>query len=75
LLAPAEDVHRLSAGMFAIGYVVSFLTPPIGGAIWDATGVPAMSFGAAALGVALVISAGVTLQPLRTAPAGSARRR
>jgi CP family cyanate transporter-like MFS transporter len=75
VLASAEDVHRLSAGMFAIGYFISFLTPPIGGAIWDATGVPAMSFIAAALSVALVIGAGATLRPLRTAPAGSARRR
>jgi CP family cyanate transporter-like MFS transporter len=75
LLAPADDVHRLSAGMFAIGYFVSFLVPPLGGAIWDATGVATLSFIAGALSIALVAVAGATLRPLRTAPAGSARHR
>lgn len=72
LLAAADDVHHLSAGMFAIGYFVSFLTPPLGGAIWDATRVPATSFLAGALATALVLVAALTL---RIAPAGSALRR
>jgi CP family cyanate transporter-like MFS transporter len=72
LLAAADDVHHLSAGMFAIGYFVSFLTPPLGGAIWDATRVPATSFLAGALATALVFGAALTL---RIAPAGSAPRR
>ena len=72
LLVPADDVHHLSAGMFAIGYFVSFLIPPLGGAIWDATHIPATSFIGGALATALVIGAGLTL---RTAPAGSAPRR
>jgi MFS transporter, CP family, cyanate transporter len=78
LLALADDVHRLSAAMFAIGYFVSFLIPPLGGAIWDATGVPATVFIAGASSIALVLCAALTLPRLgllRTAPAGSALRR
>ena len=37
LIAP-HDVHRLSAGMFAVGYALSSVVPLAGGAIWDATG-------------------------------------
>ena len=72
LLATADDVHHLSAGMFAIGYFVSFLTPPFGGAIWDATHIPATAFIAGALATALVLGAALTL---RIAPAASAPRR
>jgi MFS transporter, CP family, cyanate transporter len=75
LLAAPEDVHHLSAGTFAIGYLTAFVIPPLGGAIWDATGVPATSFFAGALCTVLVICAALTLPTLRTAPAGSARRR
>jgi len=77
LLAPADDVHRLSAAMFAIGYFVSFLVPPLGGAIWDATGVPATVFIAGALSIALVLGAALTLPRLglfRTALVESALR-
>lgn len=77
LLAPAHEVHRMSAGMFAIGYLTSFAMPPIGGAIWDLTGVPATAFGAAAGCIALAFASAVSLSGLaaRTAPAGSAHRR
>jgi cyanate permease len=71
LLAPAHDVHRLSAGMFAIGYFVSFVVQPIGGAIWDATGVPVTSFVAGALSIALVLGAALTLP--RVGPVSTAR--
>lgn len=73
LLAPAGDIHRLSAGMFAIGYGLSFFMQPLGGAIWDATGMPATAFSGAALSVVLALSAAMTLPrlgPARTAPAG-----
>jgi CP family cyanate transporter-like MFS transporter len=56
-LAAAADVHRLSAGMFAIGYTFSCLVPPLGGAIWDATGYPTAAFFAAAGAAAIVIAA------------------
>jgi MFS transporter, CP family, cyanate transporter len=75
LMASPEDVHHLSAGTFAIGYFTSFLVPPIAGALWDATGIPAMSFAAGLVCVALVVGAATALPRLRTAPAASARRR
>lgn len=74
-LAPPDDVHHVSAGMFTIGYFVSFLIPPLGGAIWDATGIPASAFLAGALSAVLVIGAAVAARSLRTAPAGSGLRR
>jgi CP family cyanate transporter-like MFS transporter len=58
LIARAEDVHRLSAAMLAIGYLCAFLTPIAGGLAWDATGIaaaafaPILAFGLAALGIA-----------------------
>ena len=75
LTAAPDDVHHLSAGTFAIGYLVSFLAPPLGGAIWDATGSPATAFIAGAVSTALVVAAALTLPRFRTAPAASARRR
>jgi CP family cyanate transporter-like MFS transporter len=75
LLAAPGDVHHLSAGTFAIGYFLSFMMPPIGGAIWDATGIPATAFGAGTICTALVVGAACMLRLPRTAPAASARRR
>jgi MFS transporter, CP family, cyanate transporter len=56
-LAAAADVHRLAAGMFAIGYTFSCLVPPVGGAIWDMTGYPAAAFFAAAGAAVIVVAA------------------
>jgi MFS transporter, CP family, cyanate transporter len=56
-LIAAAEVHRLSAGMFAIGYTLSFFVPPVGGAIWDATGHPAAAFLAAAGAAVIVLAA------------------
>lgn len=76
LLAPPHEVHRMSAGMFAIGYLTSFAVPPIGGAIWDLTGVPATAFAAAGACIALAFASAASLSDLpRTAPAGSALHR
>ncbi|MBV9521824.1 MAG: MFS transporter, partial [Alphaproteobacteria bacterium] len=38
------DVHRTSAGMFTIGYTLAVITPIVGGALWDATGLPIGGF-------------------------------
>jgi len=38
LIAPAEDVHRLTAGIFTISYSCAVIVPIISGALWDATG-------------------------------------
>ena len=48
--------------MFAIGYAISFTIPLVGGAIWDATGVPASAFAAGALSAGIVAFAGMTLR-------------
>ncbi|HZZ90923.1 MAG TPA: MFS transporter [Usitatibacter sp.] len=58
LMAKPEDVPRLSAAMFLIGYLCAFVIPIIGGAAWDATHaaaaafVPLGIFGLLTLGVA-----------------------
>lgn len=44
LLSAPEDVARLSAAMFTITYTCSFIGPFLGGAAWDATGVPSTAF-------------------------------
>src|SRR5579871_2082660 len=44
LLAEPQDVHRVAAGMFTLSYSCAVLTPIVGGALWDATGVPLMAF-------------------------------
>jgi MFS transporter, CP family, cyanate transporter len=66
-LAPPGDVHRLSAGMFAIGYTLSCAIPPIGGALWDVTGIPASAFLAGAASSAIVAATAFTL-PKRLTP-------
>ena len=44
LLSRSDDVHRLSAAMFAIGYFCAFVMPIVGGVIWDATSSPTAAF-------------------------------
>ena len=57
LIAEPGDVSRLSAAMLAIGYFSAFVTPIVGGMLWDATRiaetafVPLALFGLAALGI------------------------
>lgn len=43
-VVPAAQVSRLSAGMLAIGYVLVFLVPVIGGWLNDYTGIRALAF-------------------------------
>jgi CP family cyanate transporter-like MFS transporter len=58
LLSAPEDVARLSAAMFTITYALSFTGPLLGGAAWDATGVPLTAFVPAWLaGFAMVVLA------------------
>ena len=61
LLAAPQDVHRLSAGMFTIGYALSCAIPLIGGVLWDATGVPASGFAVGMASSAIVAVAALTL--------------
>jgi CP family cyanate transporter-like MFS transporter len=52
-LAPAGDVHRMSAAVFTIQYAVGFVVPLIAGALWDVSGLALLAF------VPGVIGAGV----------------
>ena len=61
LVAP-RDVPRLAAGMFAIGYTLSFLVPLIGGALWDATRVPAAAFLAPAVSGVIVLGSALVFR-------------
>jgi CP family cyanate transporter-like MFS transporter len=63
LLAPPEEVHRLSAGMLAVGYTLAFFLPLLGGAVWDATGVAASAFAPAAFGALIVLATALALRP------------
>lgn len=44
LLSEPEDVPRMAAGSFTIGYSLALLLPVISGALWDLTGIPRMAF-------------------------------
>ncbi|MGA8755348.1 MAG: MFS transporter [Stellaceae bacterium] len=61
-LVAAGDVHRLSAGMFTIGYGLSCIVPLAGGAIWDLTRLPAAGFAAPAAAAAIVIAAALAFR-------------
>lgn len=65
MLTEAHDVHRLSAGMFAIGYLTAFLVPLLGGVAWDATAIPAASFLPVVVGAAMVLAVAAHLRPHR----------
>jgi CP family cyanate transporter-like MFS transporter len=75
LLAP-EAVHRLAAGMLAIGYTLTFIVPFIGGAIWDATAVTATAFLPGAVGSLIVMAMAFSFSPVQLAePRISPQRR
>ncbi len=53
LLAPPDDVHRVSAAMFTISYSCAVITPIFSGLLWDMTGVAWTAF--VPLGVCAVV--------------------
>lgn len=59
LIARPDDVHRLSAAMFLVGYLCAFAIPIVGGFAWDWTGSSRAAFAPlAAFGVlSLVVAA------------------
>lgn len=61
-LSPRGEVHRLSAGMLAIGYVYSFVAPLLGGAAWDLSRVPATSLLPIGVGAVTMLMAATTLR-------------
>ena len=44
LLAPPDDVHRVTAAMFTISYSCAVVVPVISGMLWDASGIAALAF-------------------------------
>ena len=44
LLSKPEDVHRTSAAMFTISYMLAVVTPIVGGWLWDRTGLAVAGF-------------------------------
>ncbi len=69
LLAPPGEVHRFSAGVFAIGYAFAFSGAVIAGALWDATGTPAMALFPIVVAGALMIVLGARMSLRRPARA------
>lgn len=55
LAADSDEVHRLSAGMFTIGYSATFLLTLACGALWDRTGIAAAALAPIALGVLFLL--------------------
>ncbi|MDQ2745446.1 MAG: MFS transporter [Chloroflexota bacterium] len=56
LLADEHDVHRLTAAIFTITYACPFAGSFLGGAIWDATGIPVTAFSAVAAAGLLILA-------------------
>jgi CP family cyanate transporter-like MFS transporter len=67
LLAGQDDVHRLAAGMLALGYGITFIVPYLGGAVWDATHVTQAALLPGLLGALLLIAMAVTFRLQRQA--------
>ena len=58
LLAPADDVHRVTAAMFTISYSCAVIVPVISGLSWDLSGIGGFAFVPIALcGVLLAVLA------------------
>ena len=61
-LSGRGDVHRLSAGMLAIGYTYAFVAPLLGGIVWDLSRLPATSFIGVGLGAVTILFAAMSLR-------------
>ena len=63
LIAPPQEIARLAAGTFTLGYTISFLTTLLSGAAWDVTHAPAAAFLPLLAAVAIVAVLGPRLGP------------
>ena len=68
MLVEPRDLPRVSAAMFAIGYLCAIVTPVIGGFLWDLTGEAWTAFVPPCLLATLMVPLGLTL-PRTHAPA------
>jgi CP family cyanate transporter-like MFS transporter len=62
LLAPPNDVHRISAGMFTISYSCAVIVPIVSGIGWDLSGIPAVAFAPIGLSALLLIGLAPTIK-------------
>ncbi len=62
ILATADNVHRVSAAMFTIGYGLAFFVPLTGGIAWDYTGVPMTAFVPVAFGGLITLISALALR-------------
>ena len=69
ILFDPHDVPRVSAAMFAIGYLCAIVTPVLGGFLWDKTGIAWTAFVPAGLFGPLMVlmAAGLDLSPHQAA--------
>lgn len=67
-----DDVHRVSAGMFTIGYTLAFFLPLLGGTLWDVSSIAATCFVPVALGGVLILAATHGLRTTRWDQAANA---
>lgn len=63
LLSPADDIHRMTAGMFTISYSCAVIVPIVSGALWDMTAVAGMAFVPIAMCALLLIALAPTIRP------------
>lgn len=61
-IAHQQDVHRMAAGMLALGYTLTFIVPYVGGAIWDATHLTEAALIPGVAGTLLVLGAAATFR-------------
>ncbi|HEY0395034.1 MAG TPA: MFS transporter [Candidatus Elarobacter sp.] len=72
LIVPQDEIARLAAGTFTLGYTISFVTTLLSGAAWDATHAPAAAFLPMLIAAAIVVLLGPRLGRF-TAPARAER--
>jgi MFS transporter, CP family, cyanate transporter len=63
LLSPADDVHRMTAGMFTISYSCAIVVPIISGLLWDMTSIAATAFIPIGLCAFLLMALAPTIRP------------
>jgi CP family cyanate transporter-like MFS transporter len=67
LLARQDDVHRLAAGMLALGYTTTFVLPYLGAAVWDATHITEAALLPGVIGTLTVVAMASTFRAERRA--------
>ncbi len=63
LLSPADDIHRMTAGMFTISYSCAVIVPIISGFLWDTTGIAGTAFLPIGLCALLLMGFAPTVRP------------